>query len=63
MEATPQLAAALQAILAQVLALSTARRSPIDLLVFLEVGGACTCCLHLLHRLAALTCCTHPPPH
>jgi hypothetical protein len=40
MEATPHLAAALRGILGQVLQLSTARRSPVDLLLFLEVSGS-----------------------
>lgn len=36
-DATPQLGAALQGLLAQVLTLTTARRSPLDVLLFLEV--------------------------
>ena len=42
-EATPHLGAALHALLAQVLALSTLRRSPVDLLLFLEVCGVGGC--------------------
>lgn len=38
-EATPQLAAQVRALLAAVAGLSTVRRSPIDLLLFLEVGN------------------------
>jgi hypothetical protein len=50
-EASPGLAAALRGILGAVLQLTTARRSPLDLLLFLEV-----CCLLLAFR--CLLCCT-----
>lgn len=53
-DATPQLGAALQGLLAQVLALTSARRSPIDALLFLEVCPLCGCLLGCLkHRLGA----------
>lgn len=39
-DATPQLGAALQGLLGRVLALGTVRRSPADLLLFLEVSTA-----------------------
>ena len=38
-EASPRLGAQVPPLLAQLAALSTARRSPPDLLLFLEVGG------------------------
>lgn len=51
-EATPQLASQVPPLLAQLLALSTARRSPVDLLLFLEVS-ACVCvCLRTAGRVA-----------
>lgn len=40
-EATPQLAAQVRGLLAAVAGLSTVRRSPVDLLLFLEVSTAC----------------------
>lgn len=40
-EATPQLAAQVRGLLAAVAGLSTVRRSPVDLLLFLEVNTAC----------------------
>lgn len=40
-EATPQLAGQVRGLLAAVAALSSARRSPVDLLLFLEVSLVC----------------------